>query len=699
MEEEVGRLVVRLIGDGSEFQKMVDDAEKSISSTVPAIENLTNATNMAHQSFTALQSVLVQVGVAYRVFKAELSSVSSAVEFERNQIRLRAVLEGNNRNVEGLTARYREFAAQEARNSTISAGTTMRMLQRAEVMGITGTQAERVVHNAIALGAAMQQEPENFIRSALAMERGSYQLLRRQLQLQGVKNEEELRAKVLERIRNGEHAARAETESAGHQFELMSRSVAKLSRELGDLTLQWLKPASQFIKRMAEEFQKLDPTVKNVVYGITTLAGALAVLIPTWQIFTKLWAVFKIGGAISSVFTAVAGVLSGPMLVAIIAVAAAVAILVEEFGGWENLWNAVKGVAVSAWGAIKQAVSKFVDWVTPIMRSVWGTLEAGWNLVSETVRSVMRTIVVVVGSYLQEVYTFWTDVFAKIADFLGSQNITQTIIVTFITAEFILRNFGAFWRMTWTGMQLDAVTVFEVIIHFFRSTVPTTLSWFANNWQSIFRDVFNWTSTMLFDLSRNIVNVIRNIPALLTPGSGINWSDVWKPMGDAFIAETRRLELPQRVTTEMERRLRADFERQSRILGEGYATFLERRLREVNRGADNLYAPTPGAMVGGEQPHAGASSEFKAVGKVDAVLRNSAEATTRIADYADSQSKGGGGPRPSNPAGAVNMFAEQAQAANRNIIDVLRDIAANTRAALDGEEVVLNLANLDGGNA
>ena len=72
-------------------------------------------------------------------------------DFEKNQIKMRAAIEGNGRAVDDVLPRYKAFAAEVEAVTTASKGEVMGLLQQAETLGISGQKAEEAAKAAIGL--------------------------------------------------------------------------------------------------------------------------------------------------------------------------------------------------------------------------------------------------------------------------------------------------------------------------------------------------------------------------------------------------------------------------------------------------------------------------------------------------------------------------------------------------------------------
>lgn len=337
-ETELERIVVRLVGDGSEYKRMLDeaakktdDAAKHVEQAAGRIEGFKNAlTGFAGQAM----SILGMFGVA--------SSLKGAFDtfqkMEEGQIRLRNTIEATGQALGPTLAQYKQLVDSVTKNTLITKGEVFGMLQRATAMGLTADVAEKVVKNAIALAGATGQEAEGMLRATAAIERGNYQLARRQLGLQGVKDETELVRIVNNMMIGGMKTQEELAGTAAGKLERLGRSLKSVTMEIGGMATEAILPAVNTVKEMIEWFNKLDPATKKLAIGIVGVGLAIQPIISSVRLVSSL--MFGWGTVIAGLATAAA------------------ALWVYFEGGAKSAMGTVK----SLWEGITEVASEWKDY-------------------------------------------------------------------------------------------------------------------------------------------------------------------------------------------------------------------------------------------------------------------------------------------------------------------------------------------------
>lgn len=599
-EIEVERLVVRLTGDGSEYQKTLKQAQV----------NTQQATDRIGQMVSSLvgnaTSALAALGLGSWL-KGGLSEWQLA---ESTALKLEAALKSNGREVERTMASYNRFATQMEELTVLGDDTTLAMLRSAETFGLTGNQAQKAVQDAIAMQAAATgsaEGAENLIRLTAALTQGNtqqaMQFARMVPQLRGIRDESEFLAKAQQLVASGMATASAEASSSAGTMKQLKNAYGNLMEEVGKTVAEVIAPIIAGARKVVKWFQDLSPAVKEAVVVmaiLTASAVALFVAINTGMV----------------VFNMLSG---GVLLVIGLIITAAAAV-----GGWVF---AIGGVS-KAWDRVKATVSAVYNWLLPIFRAIGGYGRAIWDQISQTAGRVWEFIV----SIWEKLKTFLSETFSSI---LGDSDITWesirgAIAVAFIFGEFMVRRFGSVCELVWAGLKLAWAQFTGLVVYFFRTVVPTVLNYFATNWRAIFTDAFNFVAAGFQNLLGNVERIGRNIPRLLR--GQVSLADIWTPLRTGFQRTAAQLVIPQRVIDANEARLRAEFIAMGSNLVQDWETFRNQRLHEI------FSEETPSA-TGSDNPMTPVLNQAKAVTaeiqKWDAVARFSAESFARISEYQD----------------------------------------------------------------
>lgn len=281
-ETELERIVVRLIGDGSSFSKMMTNA---VGVTQKATTQMITALNRVEGFANTLLGAFGSLGVA--------SSLKGAFEqfakMERGQIRLNSIIETNGGNVQELTTRYKAVAEAISAVTLNTKGEVLALFQQAEAQQFSGDAAENVVRNSIALAGATGQSAESMVRVAAMMQRGHPEFAKRILGLRGVADGAALVDAINKRMTGGMALAQAEFNSASGKMERLGRSMKSVGTEIGGLIAGALLPVVSVIQNLTEEFKKLDPTIKNMTYKIVGMVLAWMSLGPVTSVLRGLF--------------------------------------------------------------------------------------------------------------------------------------------------------------------------------------------------------------------------------------------------------------------------------------------------------------------------------------------------------------------------------------------------------------------------
>jgi len=167
------------------------------------------------------------------------------------------------------------------------------------------------------------------------------------------------------------------------------------------------------------------------------------------------------------------------------------------------------------------------------------------------------------------------------------------ITAAMATGEWAFNNFQAIAQYTFTEAARLAVQFTGVVGHFFTGTLPALLSWFGENWHSVFFTAFDFVATGFINVGENIRNVWSAILDFITGSSdGLNFT--WTPLLDGFRNTISQLpDLPEREMGELERQLTVDSERLGSQLAASFDDTVGERLRMLAEMQQQAVAAAP----------------------------------------------------------------------------------------------------------
>ena len=318
---------------GAELREL-ENALSSVSRKISDVGK--NLENMGKTLSTRVTAPIVAfAGVAVRAFGQQ----------EDAERRLRAALQANGREVEGLFNRYNQFAQEMQRTTVIGDETTLAMLQQAESLGLTADSAERAVKNSIAMQSAFGVNAESAIRYTAALEQGNATMLTRYIPtLRDIEDESERVAEAQRVLANAFQVSEAEAQGSRGQIIQLKNAIGDMLEVIGEVVAQAIKPLVSWLKDMAETLQQTDR--ETIALGVA-IAGLVAGIGPALFIIGKL--------------TAAIAFLVSPIGLVIAALAALAAAVLYVWDNWQAITERISDI--SWWrNAIIDMVKFLNDW-------------------------------------------------------------------------------------------------------------------------------------------------------------------------------------------------------------------------------------------------------------------------------------------------------------------------------------------------
>lgn len=154
------------------------------------------------------------------------------------------------------------------------------------------------------------------------------------------------------------------------------------------------------------------------------------------------------------------------------------------------------------------------------------------------------------------------------------------IVDSLITIEFAFKNWQDLVKLTWLNALAGLFDFGGAVKHFFVTAIPHYLAYFADNWKSIFTDIFNMGKTVFTNLVKNVGKIFSNLKEIIK--GNISVGDLWTPLTTGFVSEVKKMQdVPPRVMGEMEKRIRKDADNLGEQLGAGFAAFQEERMKAI----------------------------------------------------------------------------------------------------------------------
>ncbi len=264
----------------------------------------------------------------------------------------------------------------------------------------------------------------------------------------------------------------AVTETGAFKFQQAMAQVQDLLINLGNaimpVVLPILKDLTATVKSLADGFAKLPDPVKR---GIVIAAALAAALGP----------VLLIGGQLVTAVAAIAGVLSGPLVLAIgAAIAAAVAIAQN----WDTIWPQIQSTVEGVVAGIREAWERFGP---PILRII--------HSVMDSIQSIITTVLNAVRSFIEkhgeEIRTFFQNAWQRVQDIIGGVlEIIQATVVPVLQAiaQFVSEH-GAEIEAALTAAWNAIRTVVDTVLATIQSVVRAVLAALRGDWEGAWNEI------------------------------------------------------------------------------------------------------------------------------------------------------------------------------------------------------------------
>jgi len=575
-ELELETLVVRLTGDGSSYQRMLQQAQTQAQTSATAIEGASKRIESfagGMQSFAAgALTALSALGAsqflrnAFNLFK----------EQETGMMRLSTAIQATGRNAKAVIADYEAFASGIERATLTTKGHTLALVAQAELRGITGEAAKKAVENAIALAKATGQDVDSMMHMSIAMAEGNTHMIQRALHLHNIRDPQLLQVKINEMLAKGMAIATAETQTSAGALQRLGHDVERITKQFGGLVAQGVRPVIEAYTWLAEKFQGLDVQTKTIIITVAALVAGI-LLLPYVASTAAL--------VLSTVFS--------PVVLVVAAVGIAVGALINKAGGVAEAWRAVRAAGEAAW-----------EWIGPVREEVMELFGTIWTTGKEVWIELRDFVTAAWDTMIGGATVSWS-------------SIRDTVRDAIIAMEFSIKNWRLTVQLVWTNIKLAATIALEFCrdaVVFFVATATGAMAalkeFFVAAWKNI-RGVVTGESVNMADAMQREFRRAHD--------------GVIEMMGGGDLSNSQRIRGELReLTTEYNQ---AFNEFRNRRLGIAESTMLTGRDADAHVRAYRDFGSRAGISM---------TQAFKhEAGKMDAALFGSAEAMSRLAAQKD----------------------------------------------------------------
>lgn len=179
--------------------------------------------------------------------------------------------------------------------------------------------------------------------------------------------------------------------------------------------------------------------------------------------------------------------------------------------------------------------------------------------------------------------------------------LAEQIVKGFTLAEVVVFNFGTVLQIAGESILLSLETMRADFEYAFMTTIPTYLTWFADNFINILTDMANAGITLVSNWVTNMTDVFNLLWDYLS-GDFLGGSDaLFKSIGEianrslleGFEPVTEALpEVAERAATELEKTLQDSIAKSTEGLADEYSTKVEERMKALENAAKDLSLDT-----------------------------------------------------------------------------------------------------------
>lgn len=485
----IDNLIVRIMGDGSQFQKTMQDAAATTEATSPRIASSLKFIENAVKSIQTASSEAMQALEAIGAERMLRSAFGMFAETETATIKLKAAIKANGGAVDETLARYREFAKALKAATGASSDETLELLRTAEAMGFTGEAAERMVKNSNLLAAGGSTSADTAMRIMTELAKGNTRQAMHWAHhiqgLRGVRDETEFLAKVNNFMNIGLTQQGEILNSTEGVMKRFSGTVKGITKQFGEYVAEGVKPAVKWMTELLGNFTKIDEQTKRVIVGIgfaivlilgigPALAGAMALAKP---------------------FLALLMTSFHPISLVVLAVSAAIALMVNHFGGieatfnkvkeatagtiasikawWLEAWPKIREAAIIAWTWIQARMTDFLTWATPHFNAFVDFLAASWRIIKQLAMATWEGIKIGAQWAYENVIHWVLEAYAWTSKFIAKNKDLALILIVVAGAVVLL--YGAY-----KAFLLVLSVTYAIAILFKLDQLANLVIWAAN---------------------------------------------------------------------------------------------------------------------------------------------------------------------------------------------------------------------------
>ena len=309
----------------------------------------------------------------------------------------------------------------------------------------------------------------------------------------------------------------------------LTAEMSNFSGQIGNYLLPYALQLVQAGNRVLGWLTSLNPTTQKTILIVLGLVAGIG---PLLLVIGKLVTVI---GMVMPVITAVSGFLSGPILVPIGILVAAIAFLATA---WSNNWGGIRGKIYTIWNAtLKPIFDQLVNWLRVVIPIAVEKLTGFWN----------NTLLPVLKKVGEWILNNLVDILFKLAAWLG-ENIPKAVKVL---ADFWDKTLQPALKKVWEWMKTTLFPFLKTLGEFLGTVLGVAIKALAGFWQNVLLPALQKAWTFI---KEKVLPILQSVatwigeklkPAFLGISTAIKW--VTDKLRE-FIQKLKEIKLPDWLT-------------------------------------------------------------------------------------------------------------------------------------------------------